>query len=227
MALSVSPAEFFSALLAMGMANVAREELAGAAADRVLRRAFDEALDEFPGSVEGIEWQSQAAEEALRYVYRLCQALVDRAMTDEQVTALCAALPALVDSPGELLAVDLALRHLPELHHMAKSMSSGDPLVSGLEAAARRFPLSGVGIALEEPLPGVATLKRHPGLWRLFIDRVIERQDVSRLADPAVRAAVADALGEHALRLAPKLAARLALSSPPALPHPLETTTLS
>ena len=110
---------------------------------------------------------------------------------------------------------------------MAKSMSSGDPLVSGLEDAARRFPLSGVGIALEEPLPDVSALKRHPGLWRLLIDRVIERQDVSRLADPVVRTAVADALGEHALRLAPKLAARLALSAPPALSAPLETPTLS
>ncbi|MBK8037502.1 MAG: hypothetical protein IPK22_10255 [Verrucomicrobiaceae bacterium] len=214
MALSVSPAEFFSALLATGTANVAREELVGATADRVLRRAFDEALEDFSGSVDGVEWRPQAADEALRYVYRLCQALVDRAMTDEQVTALCAALPAVGDSPGELLAVDLALRHLPELHRMAKSMSSGDPLVSGLEAAARRYPLSGIGIALEEPLPDVAALKRHPGLWRLFIDRVIERQDVSRLADPAVRIAVADALGEHALKLAPKLAAQLALTHP-------------
>lgn len=212
MPLVLSPAEFFSALLATGTACVSREVLAGAAGDRLLRRAFDEALEDFPGDATGLEWHPEAAAEALRYFYRLCQALVDRAMTDEEVTALCAALPLPPNTAGEFLAVDLSLRHLRELHAMAKSMSSGDPLVTGIEAAARHFPLSGVGIVLEQPLPDVSPLQRHSGLWQLYIDRIIERQDTSRLADEATRLAVANALGEHALHLAPKLAAQLALT---------------
>jgi len=218
MPLSVAPAEFFTALHASGIAGVTRDLLSGADGDQALRHAFEEALEDFPGDVAGLEWQPLAASEALRFFYRLCQALVDRAMTDEQVTALCAGLPDVPGTPGEILAVDLTLRHLPELHGLAKSMSSGDPLVAEIEAAARRFPLSSVGIALEEPLSDFSVLQHHAGLWRLYIDRVIERQDVSRLADEAVRLAVVDALGEHALKLAPKLAARLALTSPPALP---------
>ena len=220
MTLSISPADFFTALHASGIAGVTREALSGADGERVLKRVFDEAIEDLPGDATELPWQPQVAAEALQYFYRLCQALVDRAMTDEQVTALCATVPAPSNAPGDVLAADLTLRHLPELYGMAKSMSSGDPLVKGIEEAARRFPLSSVGIALKEPLPDISALQRHAGLWQLYIDRVIERQDVSRLADEHVRLAVADALGEHARQLAPKLAAALALASVPSLtPH--------
>lgn|GEM_PF-2306480 len=218
MLLPISPAEFFNALLTSGFAGVARGALSGADGERVMKRVFDELLEDFRGDAKELPWQPQVAAEALQYFYRLCQALVDRAMTDEQVRALCAAVPAPSNAPSDVLAADLTLRHLPELYGMAKSMSSGDPLVSGIEEAARRFPLSSVGIALKGPLPEVVALQRHAGLWRLYIDRVIERQDVSRLVDEHVRLAVADALGEHALQLAPKLAAALALASVPSLP---------
>lgn len=218
MATSDSPAEFFTSLHSSGIASVTREKWKGEVDGRVLQQAFEEGMEDFPGDVAGLEWPESKASDSLQFFYRLCQALVDRAMTDEEVTLLCAELPPVPSTPGEILAVDLPLRHLPELHGMAKSMSSGDPLVTGIEAAARRFPLSSVGIALEEPLPHLSMLQHNSGLWRLYIDRVIERQDVSRLADGAVRLAVVDALGEHALKLAPKLSAHLALISPPNLP---------
>ena len=217
MAFSVTPAEFFTALHASGIAGVTRDELSEADSERVLKRVFDESLEDLPGDTADLHWQPQVAAQALHSFYRLCQALVDRAMTDEQVTALCATVPAPSHAPGDLLSADVTLRHLPELHGMAKSMSSGDPLVEGIEEAARRFPLSSVGIALQEP-PDVSAIQRHAGIWRLYIDRIIDRQDVSRLADERVQLAVTDALGEHALQFAPKLAAGLALASVPALP---------
>ncbi len=159
-----------------------------------------------------LEWHPEAAVSAMHYVYRLCQALVDRAMSEEDVSRICAALPMPPSAPGEVLSLDLALRHLPELHSMARSMSDSDPLVAGIQAAAKQFPLSSTGIPLSEP-PDLTLLHRHDGLWQLYIDRIIERQDASRLSDAQTRLSVADALGEHALSLAPKLAARLALDA--------------
>jgi hypothetical protein len=76
---------------------------------------------------------------------------------------------------------------------------------------AGRFPLSSVGIAIDPP-PDLALLRRYEGLWQLYIDRVTERQDLSRLRDPSVSAAVRDVLGLHS-HLAPQLAAQLAVAS--------------
>lgn len=222
MPVTVSIAEFFSSLHVAGQAGVTRELLADpdpARTASLLSRAFRGLCDDLPGGVQvDLEWHPKAAVNALHYIYRLCQALVDRAMTEEDVNRICAALPLLPSSPGEALSQDLVLRHLPELHAMARSMSDSDPLVSGIEAAAKQFPLSSVGIALQES-PDLMPLRRHAGLWQLYIDRIIERQDASRLHDAHTRLAVANALGEHAFSLAPKLAARLALEASP-LPIP-------
>ncbi len=213
---SISTIEFFSALQVAGQAGVTREALEvsdSAQTGALLLRAFHDACDDMPGGMKvEMEWHPEAAVNALHYLYRLCQALVDRAMPDEQVGGMCAAMPMAPSSPGEALSLDVALRHLPELHAMARSMSGSDPLVAGIEQAAKRFPLSSVGIALKEP-PDFMPLRRHAGLWQLYIDRIIERQDASRLNDPHTSLAVADALGEHAFSLAPKLAARLALDA--------------
>jgi hypothetical protein len=213
MAFTLSPVEFFTALHGSGIATVTREDLAGSEGETTMLRVFEETQEDLVGDLADLKWEPQTAVEALRYFYRICQALVDRAMSDEEVTSLSSALPAVPSTAGEILAADMTLRHLPDLHAMAKSMSSGDPLVTGISQAAQRFPLSSVGIPLEDPLPDGSPLQRHAGLWRLYIDRIIERQDVSRLGDERVRLAVVDALGEHALKLAPKLAAHLALTS--------------
>ncbi|WP_395743691.1 hypothetical protein [Prosthecobacter sp.] len=221
---AVSLIEFFSALHTSGQAGVTRDPLpadGSAQSFTLLSRAFHESCEDLPGGLRvHLEWRPESAVNALHYIYRLCQALVDRAMPEEEVHRICAALPLAPSSPDEVMSQDLTLRHLPELHAMAKSMSESDPLVSGIEAAAKIFPLSSVGIALPQP-PDLTAIRRHESLWRLYIDRVIERQDASRLDDEPTRLAVADALGAHALSLAPRLAAKLALhSSPSSTPAP-------
>lgn len=182
------------------------------AAARQLEAHFATAVEELPGgNSPSLVFSREAALAALRFVYRLCLTLADRAMTEAQVRAVCAGMPPQAVTADELLSTDLALRHLPEIYRMARSMSESDPLIQELEVMAMRFPLSSVGIALSQP-PDLALLKRNDSLWRLYVDRVLERQDVSRLASPEVSAAVRDALGMHP-QLAPKLAAQLALSA--------------
>lgn len=146
---------------------------------------------------------------ALRQLYQLCLALADRSMPEDQVRAVCAALLPPGATPGDILSADLSLRHLPALHRMARAVSDTDPLVAGLEAAAVSFPLSSVGIPLAAEA-SLAPLQRSGVLWRLYLDRILEQQDDSRLHSPAVRAGIRDALGLHP-QLAPRLAAKLAL----------------
>jgi hypothetical protein len=209
---------FISALIATGEVGVAREpDFCGdtAVSMRTFQAAFESALQEMPTvDVSGLVLVPEIAMASAVWFYRACLALADRAMSEEQVKSWAANLPVAPATPSEVLSADLTLRHLPELHAQARSMSPDDPLVMGLESAARRFPLSGVGVPLAEPLPDLTLLHRHPGLWRLYLDRVIERQDTSRLRDSQVARAVADALGEHAHTLAPKIAASLALDPP-------------
>lgn len=211
-----SLADFVGALRSSGCAAVTRGNSAFEDLDRAegeLKSCFHEAVEELhatggPAPV----WHPRAALAAAVFFYRACQALVDRTLPGEDVTALAAALPPAAASSGEALSVDLVFRHLPNLHAMARALSEHDPLVRVIESAAARFPLSGIGIRRQA---APAELPDDPWLRRLFLDRVIERQDEAALAAPSVRAAVVDALGEHARRFAPRLAAGLVLQSLP------------
>ncbi len=215
--------DFIFALFAGGEVAVAREpdfRSDAAESESTLQAAFQSTLQELPTvDLSGLALVPAIALTSAAWFYRASLALADRAMPEEQVKNWAAALPAAPTTPSEVLSADLTLRHLPELHALALSMSPDDPLVAGLESAARRFPLSGAGVPLSEPLPDLALLHRHAALWRLYLDRVIERQDTSRLWDSQVARAVQDSLGEHAHTLAPKIAAALALD-PPSPPLP-------
>lgn len=208
---TVSPlAEFASGLFSTGEVLVRREADLGGSdsqAALLLQEAFAAHLDDLAdlGADQLPPFKPDVAMEALRSLYRICHALVDRALPAGDVEAIFSTMPPAPVDSGDMLSADVALRHLPTIHRWAKSLSAGDPLVAGLSAIALRFPLSSVGMG-PLPLPlDLAPLKRHPRLWRLYIDRVIERQDESRLTDPELKAAVRDALGAYH-SLAPRLA---------------------
>lgn len=221
---SLSLKEFYSGLLNAGVARVTREpvptlsEAETAELAALMEQGFRDSLLDLPGERHhDLGWHPASARSALEFLYRLAQALVDRTMPPAQVTALVAAPPPIPVSPGEMLSMDVTLRHLPELYATARALGPEDPLVTGCESTASLFPLSSVGIPLSN-LADIQLLRTHPIIWQLYVDRVIERQDDRRLEDPACRRAVADALGEHGYSLAPKLAARLALGQPSAGP---------
>ena len=80
-----------------------------------------------------------------------------------------------------------------------------DPLVAGLTQLARDWPLSSVGVA------GISTAEieigaffHHPSLRQLYVDRIIEKADATRLDDPMVLEAVREAVGDLS-HLAPRL----------------------
>ena len=76
-------------------------------------------------------------------------------------------------SPSVCYSADLSLRYLPDLLSLAKGIASDDPLVHGLHAICRSWPLSSVGVPDVGELDTGAFLS-HPTLRRLYVDRIIE-----------------------------------------------------
>lgn len=134
--------------------------------------------------------------------YRGCQLAVYREWGAENVQAAFGSTCPAEISAAAHYSVDLAWQFLLDLHRLTRQASPNDPLVEAIRQFAAQWPLSSVGIAGIAPL-SLAGIVEHPGLLRLYADRIIGREDASRLADPAVREAVQAALGAHAC-LAPK-----------------------
>lgn len=108
----------------------------------------------------------------------------------------------LADWPGEATpeasySVDLTFRHLPALLGLARDLAPADALVLRLQAVGQRWPLSFVGAA-PAPAEAPAAVLAHPALRALYLDRIIERRDRARAAQPGVAEGIGAALGEYA-----------------------------
>jgi hypothetical protein len=109
--------------------------------------------------------------------------------------------------PATHYSVDLTFRFLPDLVRHVRAAASEDPLGVELVAWSQRWPLSSVGVTqLDSKLvdAALAPVVGHASLLRIYVDRIIDRGDVSRLSADTVRQAVAAAIGLHD-DLAPQL----------------------
>lgn len=161
-----------------------------------------------PALCEGV------AEWALVLLYRGCQALVYRELDAQDVRHALAEPCPRPPSPDVCFSADLAFRFLPDLISLARGIAENDPLVVGLRAVAARWPLSSVGVTGLPEVDGPAPFIEHPGLRRLYVDRIIERNDVSRLTDRRARAAVLEAIGGMPELATPSLIAALRSTTP-------------
>ncbi len=92
-------------------------------------------------------------------------------------------------------SVDLTFRFLPDLLRLARSDAEHDPLLGYIRQWANAWPLSSVGIP--DATPGsIEPIVHHPCLLNMYCDRIIARNDRSRLGDPRVDAVVDQAVGE-------------------------------
>jgi hypothetical protein len=139
--------------------------------------------------------------------YRLCQFTVCRDIGAEQIAAVCREPCPAARSPETDWSVDLTLRHLPEIFQLARHLSEGDPLVQELKRLASAWPLSSVGIVGLENL-SLDSFIGHPVLRRLYADRIVAAEDVSRLNDSRINDLLRADLGIHH-ELAPALASKL------------------
>lgn len=188
----MSALAFVQALLETGRVRVPEGRDAPADLDAAvaeLDRAIRPELAFDPPAVD-----PAAAGWAVTVLYRGCQALVFRDIDADAVRdALSRPCPSAA-SPAVCFSADLALRYLPDLLSLARGIAADDPLVAGLTDLARRWPLSSVGVK-ELGAVDVSPFMDHSSLRQLYVDRIIERGDTSRLADPLVREAVRAALG--------------------------------
>jgi len=143
------------------------------------------------------------ASAAAQTLYRLCQCLVYRELMPEQALAQGDRLPDAPRTASAHYSADLTLRFLPDAWRLAKETAEGDPLVTTICELAARWPLSSVGIP-DLPAPAIDGIAEHPALLALYVDRIIERRDRSRLSNPRVRDAFLTAIGAHR-ELAPEL----------------------
>lgn len=174
--------------------------------EETLARMDDAARQEMPGEAPPLD--PSVASWAAGLLYQACQFLVFRDMPAERIgRALATPCPA-VASPGAHYSADLTLRYLPDVLHLACGLASGDPLVVALRELACRWPLSSVGVSGVRP-GDIGPIVGHPGLLALYVDRILERNDLERLAASPVREAARAALGAHG-RLAPRVARFLA-----------------
>jgi hypothetical protein len=212
----VSLSEFTSGLFSSGHVIVSRRDLPPPHSQpelpSLITTAFETTLADLPGgnpSAPDLVCQADVATTALQFLYRLCQALADRSLTDADVQAISESMPRLPETAEDILSADLALRHLPGVYRLARSISETDPLIICLERVATSFPFSSVGIPTHLP-PDLSLIQLHPALWSLYLDRILEAQDETRVAHPAVLSGIRDALGMHTT-LAPRLAAKITL----------------
>jgi hypothetical protein len=138
-----------------------------------------------------------AAVAGARLVFDACRFLVDRTLGADVVKSVLVVDRAVVPTPSSIWSIDLCLRCLPDLFVQARARSADDPLVSGLVAAARDWPLSGVGLAVpgERVLP--EALQANECLRRMLVDRVIERGDAELARIPWIAASIAAVRGAY------------------------------
>ena len=176
-----------------------------AAAEHALTEQETLLRQEFPSLPPPLDLP--AAMWAAEMFWRACQLAVyrelDAAAIEELLSAPC---PPCSPASGHW-SVDLVFRFLPDLARHAARAAEGDPLVVRLRDWAANWPLSSVGMAGIEPRR-VADLATDRGLVQLYVDRILAKKDWSRLAEPAVQAAVRSSLGAHQ-NLWPELASHL------------------
>ncbi|HEY2587414.1 MAG TPA: hypothetical protein VGI81_16840 [Tepidisphaeraceae bacterium] len=148
-----------------------------------------------------------AAAWGLSMLYRSCQFLTYREVDAETVRRALAEPCPESARPAVCYSVDLALRYLPDVMSLTQGIASADPLVASLLGLASAWPLSSVGIKRVSNIDtGAFIIDRS--LRQLYVDRIIERADVSRLDDSLVRDSVRAAVGSFA-ELAPAIAKSL------------------
>src|SRR5688572_21963468 len=155
---------------------------------------------------EAPQFDREAAVWAARMLYHACRFVACRHLgEDEIVKAFREGCPK-AHSPGVDWSVDLIFRQLPEVYRTARHLSNADPLVRELMRLAANWPLSSVGLPIPEP--SVPSFLSDPALLQLYVDRVLEGNDLSRLGNPIVDAALRRTIGSYP-ELAPAIEKKL------------------
>jgi hypothetical protein len=129
-------------------------------------------------------------------LYRACQFAVDRDVAAEVVIRVLGEPCPEPMCPSAVYSVDLVFRFLPDVRRHLNAMPEDDPVVTAVMRWAAEWPLSSVGMSGVPPA-NLTIISRHDGLRRKYADRIIAAGDIERANDPAIRAAIEEAIGAH------------------------------
>ena len=144
---------------------------------------------------------------AARMMYAISQTLVFRDIDGEALERRFARRCPGAPSPSRCYSVDLMFQYLPDVFSIARRLAPGDPLVDRIRQTAREWPLSSVGTP-EIGAVSTDAFWDSRSLRQLYIDRILARNDRSRLSSEVVRGEVRASLGLYR-DLCPEIAAAL------------------
>lgn len=147
------------------------------------------------------DFNPEAAMWGAMFVHRTMQLCLIRDLGPEAVESLLPAYNGDI-SPQVAYSVDLCLRKLPDLRNLAGGLAPGDPLVTRLEEAALRWPLSSIGLSLNDTYELRAVLD-HASLRLEYVDRIIAVRDRKRSEDPRINSFIQASLGDYAQKFWP------------------------
>jgi len=171
----------------------------------LLQELDSDARDEF--ALDLPAFSPDTALWAARLLCHLCRFVVCRDISEQQIKSACQVACPKPRGPETDWSADLTLRHLPKLYRLARHLSKADPLVGEMKRIAANWPLSSVGIDGLDKL-NIHSFIDHPGLRRLYADRIICANDTPRLGEPRLGNLLRADLGVHR-ELAPAIAAKI------------------
>ena len=156
---------------------------------------------EMPGIAPN--FHASAAIWAAKYIFTTIQLLLLRNIDVAEIDLY------LKDYDGEksseaIYSADLTLRFLPDLLKFGSGLSPADPLIEKLKSTAEKWPFSSVGI---EAVTSQAddNIFLHPSLRIAYIDRIIQKKDLTRLKYANEKNLLKEVLGLHQAKLWPDL----------------------
>lgn len=187
---------FLSQIFEHGRVRAARPEPISEAELSQVRRELAELEQAWRQTVPGTapEFLIDAALWAAETIYRSSQCLVYPELSVQIARLITAPAPRGPHTAAQHYSVDLALRFLPDIWRLARSRAEEGPLVSQALDLAAEWPLSSVGIS-GISARSIDAIAADECLLALYVDRVLERKDRSRLDDPRVRNKVQAAIG--------------------------------
>lgn len=160
---------------------------------------------------EAIGWAAQS-------FYRAAQFIVYREIGADQIANTFDVIDKQVNldasSPSVHYSVDLLFRFLPDLLKFGGSANRDDPTCHAIRRWAKQWPLSSVGmdfkrdILKDEPaghedlakqdreiIFDLDAIQRHPCLFQMYVDRILQTGDQTRVESPVVVAKLKQAIG--------------------------------
>jgi hypothetical protein len=197
---------FLENLLTTGIVEISNELQLPAEADlhashELLFRFYQEEKMEAAGTAP--EYDREAAIWAARYLYTVTQLIVDRNADASVISRVLYPFPGKINAAA-MYSADLLLRNLPSLLGLARGLAPADPLVKEMHNAACNWPLSSVGIEVEQVINEEIILE-NASLKQLYTDRIILAKDKKRALRPSVQQAVFETTGAYTKEIWPDI----------------------